>query len=128
MPLNSVFDLRAPHVVAHAAHFFAQPQHSTVVEANKLVARLGVDLCHGKALLVACPLIGKREQIRAVFYSDRLLFRTVISLHVNTQLRFDAVLVVDVLDAHKGVVGSALGGGAGHNDLLHQLQLERAPI
>ena len=47
-------------------------------------------------------------------------------LHVDAQLGLDAVLVVDLLDAHEGVVGGALGHGAGDDDLLDQLELEGA--
>ena len=47
-------------------------------------------------------------------------------LHVDAELGLDALLVVDLLDAHEGVVGRALGGRAGDHDLLDQLQLEGA--
>ena len=45
---------------------------------------------------------------------------------MDAQLGLDALLVVDLLDAHEGVVGGALRRGAGDDDLLDQLQLEGA--
>ena len=87
-------------------------------------AGLGVDFHHREALGIAGPLIGEDKQVRPILDGDRLLFGSLRRLHVNAQLGLDALLIVDLLDPHEGVVGRALGRGAGHHDLLDQLQLE----
>ena len=122
--LDGVLDLGAPDVLPHPADFFAQAQGAAIVEADELAAGLGVDLRHRKALGVAGPLVGEDEQVSAILDGDRLLFRALCGLDVDAQLGLDALLVVDLLDAHEGVVGRALGRGTGHHDLLDQLQLE----
>ena len=46
-------------------------------------------------------------------------------LDVDAELGLDALLVVDLLDADKGVVRPALGGGTADDDLLDQPKLKR---
>ena len=122
--LDRVLDLCAPDVVAQTADLLAQPEHAAIVEAQIFVARFGVDLGDHEAVLVAGPLVGQGVEVRAVLDRDRLLLRSLRSLHVDAQLRLDAFLVVDLLHAHEGVVRAAVRSGAGHDDLLDQPQLE----
>ena len=67
---------------------------------------------------------GQLEQVRAVLYRERFLLRAFGRLSVNSNLGLDALLVVDLLDADEGIVSAALGGSAGHDDLLHETKLE----
>ena len=53
-------------VLAHAADLLAQPQRPAIVEADVLVARLGVDLGDLEAVAVAGPLVREREQVGAL--------------------------------------------------------------
>ena len=46
-------------------------------------------------------------------------------LDVDADFGLDARLVVDLFDADEGVVGPALGGGTGDDDLLDQPKLKR---
>ena len=67
-------------------------------------------------------LIRKREEIGTIFHRDRFLFWSTRGLHINAELGFDALFVVDLLDAHESVVRRVLGDGAGDHDLLDQLR------
>ena len=44
---------------------------------------------------------------------------------MDSQLSLDTLLVVDLLDANEGIVGSTFGGWTGDDDLLDQSKLER---
>ena len=77
-----------------------------------------------KPFSIRRPLVGQLEQVGAILHRDRFLLRPVRRLHVNAELGLDALLVVDLLDADEGVVGPALGRGAGDDDLLDQTQLK----
>src|SRR6266849_1104032 len=69
-------------------------------------------------------LIRKREKISTLFHRDRFLFWSTRGLQMNTELGFDALFVVDLLDTHEGVVSRALGDCTGDHDLFDQLQLK----
>ena len=122
--LDGVLDLHPPDVLAHPADFIAQPHDAAVGEADEFVARLGVDLGDLEAVAVAGPLIRQAEEVGSVLDRDRFLLRPLGRLDVDADFRLDARLVVDLLDADEGVVGSALGGRAGDDDLLDQPKLE----
>src|SRR5437763_12158059 len=71
-------------------------------------------------------LIREREKISTIFHSDRFLFCPTRCLQMNTELGFDTLFVVDLLDAYESVVGCALGDSTGDHDLFDQLQLKGA--
>ncbi len=109
-----------------AAHFLTLAESPTIAEADVLVAGFGIDLGHLETVLIVSSFVGEGEQVGTVLDGDRLLFWAAVGLHMDAQLGLDAFLVVDLLDAHEGVVGGSLRYRACDDDLLHQLQLESA--
>ena len=72
------------------------------------------------------PFIREGEQVSTLFDGDRLFLWSVWTLHMDAELGFDAILIINLFDTHKGIVGRPFGESACHHDLLDQLQFESA--